>query len=260
MAATNEALDRYARAADRAVWVEVDVSGRTLQFGRRENRSFPAASLLKLPLAMAVETALAEGCLEDAPAPVSQVRREGHRGVLHTLVTDPRLAPADLLGLAVAVSDNDAASWLATLVDLAVVREIAGDLGCRDTRIDSATRDGVGPYEGVVTARDAVRLVRAAADRGRYPLTAAALANSVHASRIPLGAQANDVALAHKTGSLAGVAHDVAVVDCRAGSVSVAFLSEGQHDTLVTGYEMGICTREILSAWDLTAQRTVGVL
>jgi len=38
--------------------------------------------------------------------------------------------------------------------------------------------------------------------------------------------------------------------------VSLAFLTEHQHDTLVTGYEMGICTRGLLQAWGLAVRRT----
>ena len=55
---------------------------------------------------------------------------------------------------------------------------------------------------------------------------------------------------------IAGVANDVAVINCAGGTVWIAFLAEAQHDTLVTGYEMGICTRELLDAWGLGARGT----
>ena len=93
-------------------------------------------------------------------------------------------------------------------------------------------------------------------DAARNPLTAAALHNTIRSSRIPLGADGLDVRLAHKTGSLAGVAHDVAVLDSPGGRLSLAFLTEDQHDTLVSGYEMGICTRGLLQAWGLAVRRS----
>ena len=96
----------------------------------------------------------------------------------------------------------------------------------------------------------------ASTDAARNPLTAAALHNTIRSSRIPLGADGLDVRLAHKTGSLAGVAHDVANIDCVHGTLSLAFLTEDQHDTLVSGYEMGICTRGLLQAWGLAVRRS----
>ena len=58
---------------------------------------------------------------------------------------------------------------------------------------------------------------------------------------------------------MTGVAHDAAVLDCDRGQVIVAFLSDAQHDTLVTGYEMGLCTRGVLQTWGLSVRRTSGL-
>ncbi|WP_367116324.1 serine hydrolase [uncultured Lamprocystis sp.] len=99
-------------------------------------------------------------------------------------------------------------------------------------------------------------MLRAAADSARYPCTANALRRSIRNSRIPLGANDLDVQILHKTGSLTGVAHDVALLECVEGRVWAAFLTEQQHDTLITGYAMGICTRHVLQAWGLAVQRT----
>lgn len=109
---------------------------------------------------------------------------------------------------------------------------------------------------GFTTARDALRLLEASADAPAWPLTANALRNNVRDSRIPLGATDLDIAIAHKTGSLPGIAHDVAVVECAGGRLAIAFLTEAQHDTLVAGYEMGVCTRAVLEAWGLGARAT----
>jgi hypothetical protein len=125
--------------------------------------------------------------------------------------------------------------------------------------IEVAHQVGVGPLTGTTTADDAVRLVRRLRDPGRYPMCLQALRNTLHASRIPLGADEADVVVAHKTGSLAGVAHDVAVLDCAGGTVLIAFLTDQQHDTLVAGYEMGICTRGVLQTWGLSVRHTAGL-
>ena len=80
---------------------------------------------------------------------------------------------------------------------------------------------------------------------------AGALKASTLNSRIPLGVRRSDIDVAHKTGTLRSVAHDVALLDVPGGQVWLAFLSDAQHDTLVTGYEMGLCTQQVLGAFDL---------
>jgi hypothetical protein len=104
-----------------------------------------------------------------------------------------------------------------------------------------------------------VALIRSAADPDRFPACARALQHSIINSRIPLGVTAEDIDIAHKTGTLTGVAHDVAHLACRGGDVWLAFLSESQHDTLVTGYEMGLCTRELLECVGLQVMRSRSV-
>ena len=65
--------------------------------------------------------------------------------------------------------------------------------------------------------------------------------------------------IAHKTGTLRGVAHDVAHLTCDRGDAWLAFLSYDQHDTLVTGYEMGVATRSLLeyAGLQVTSTRSV---
>ena len=252
-------LDRFAVTPGRAAAVRVLADGECHDLAARGTEQFPAASLLKIPLALAAERALATGLVDGAAAVApSHVRSQDQPGVLHTLVSDPRLSPADLLGLAVALSDNDSASWWLGQVGLGRVQDVLDELGCNDTRIQPAGRAGVGPLTGTTTATDVIKMLAAVRD-DRYPLTAGAMSHCLNASRIPLGATDSDVAVAHKTGSLPGVAHDAAILEADAGTMLAVFLSEGQHDTLVTGYQMGMCTRELLGIWGLSVRRTAGL-
>ncbi len=226
--------------------------------GVAERTGFPAASLLKVPLAFAAEEAMRSGALDpDGEVAVADVCRSD-AGVVAVLRPDRHLTVAEVLALALAVSDNDCAAWLADAVGIAAVRDTLAAVGCPDTTVLPASRAGIGPFRGATTPADALTLIEAALS-DRYPRTAHALGRSVFSSRIPLGAREADVQIAHKTGSLTGVAHDVAVLTGDRGQVRIAFLSEQQHDTLVTGYEMGICTRGILQAWGLGVQTTVGL-
>ena len=254
---SRDLLESWASSPGRAVACRVLTSGHAFEHEVRGNERFPAASLLKVPLALAAEDAIRRG--DVAGGVTVSALRSGRPGAHEVLDPGRTMSTAEVLGLAIAVSDNDCAAWLYRQVGISAVRRVLALLGCADTDIASADRADVGPLTGVTTAGDALAMVTAAADPAEHPLVAHALRNSIQASRIPLGATDADVRLAHKTGSLAGVAHDAAVIDCAVGTVQIAFLSRGQGDTLVTGYEMGICTRELLGCWGMGARTTVGL-
>ncbi len=254
---SRDLLRSWAASPGRAVACRVVTPERSFHHQVQGNTAFPAASLLKVPLAIAAEDAIRRGDLTGT-VPVAALR-SGRPGALEVLAAGRDLTPTEVLGLAIALSDNDSATWLYRQVGMAAVREVLARLGCAGTRLADAERPDVGPLTGVTTADDARTLVTAAADPVDHPLVAHALRNSIQSSRIPLGATEADVRLAHKTGSLAGVAHDAAVIDCDTGTLHIAFLSRDQGDTLVTGYEMGICTRELLEVWGLGARTTTGL-
>lgn len=254
----------WAREPGRSVLARVELDGEDApawEHGVAPDAARPAASILKLPLATAIERAFAEGRLDPAArvGVGSVVATAGVAGPLHLLDPDATLAVGEVLGLCLSLSDRACATWLLDAVGIDAVRAAAVSAGCDATTIEAAPDEPAGPLVGTTTARDALRLLLAAVDEKRSPLAARALRNSVRDSRIPLGATDLDVSIAHKTGSLGGVAHDVALLDCRGGRLAVAFLTEAQHDTLVTGYEMGICTRCILEAWGLAVRRTRSV-
>ncbi len=251
-------LHDYAREPGRSVLARVRVPDAAWESGVAADDPRPAASLLKMPLAMAVERAFGSGDLDPRGAvTVSRLLADdAGPGVLHVLRPDLALTAADVLGLCLALSDRSCAAWLLEAVGIDAIRGVVADLGCDGTDVFAALEDPGGPLVGRTTARDALRMVAASTDAARHPLTAHALRNTVLNSRIPLGADRLDVRVAHKTGSLPGVAHDAAVLDCRGGTLWIAFLTEGQHDTLVSGYEMGICTRGLLEAWGLAVWRS----
>jgi len=248
------ALEGFAREPGRSAHVVVQTPAHEWAGGAAADELRPAASLLKLPVAMA-----AEGVLDTGTVAVAELLgQDGGPSVLRLL--DPRreLSGAEVLRLAVGASDGPCARWLWQRVDPERVARVIQGAGCRATSL-SHEEDGRF-LRGVTTAADAVALLRAADQPERFPITSAALRASIRNSRIPLGARSGDVEVAHKTGTLPGVANDVAVLRCRGGQVWAAFLSEGQHDTIVTGYEMGICTREVVAAWGLSVRHTVSVL
>jgi hypothetical protein len=183
--------------------------------------------------------------------------RAGGRGPepLRVLRPGRLLTAAEVVGLCLSLSDRACASWVLDLVGVAAVRDVVAGLGCAATTVMDDREAAGGPIVGRTTARDALCLVAASQDAARYPLTANALQHGFRDTRIPLGATGLDVRIAHKTGTLLGVADDAAVIECDGGTLRLAFLTEEQHVTLVSGYEMGICTRGLLQTWGLTVRR-----
>ena len=257
-ASSSRILRDYAREPGRSVLVRVQLPGTVWEGGVAADEPRPAASLLKVPLALAVEAAFSAGRLDPEAAVTVEELIAGRAGAgpLHVLTGELMLTGADVLGLCLALSDRACATWLLEAVGLAAVRDAAAAAGCEATTMSAVDDHPSAPLLGSTTARDALCLLAAATDEEHYPLTAHALRNTALNSRIPLGADDLDVRLAHKTGTLAGVANDVAIIDCTGGTVSLAFLTEAQHDTLVSGYEMGICTRALLDAWGLAVRRS----
>ena len=246
-------LQAFERKPGRSVYAVIQTPERTWAGGVAEDELRPAASLAKIPLAMAVEPQLAVM----AASRVGDLVRQEDVSILHALDRDRIMQPRELLALMLSASDPACARWALACTDLDAVTAAARTAGAAMTEIKPDEDFGV---LGRTTARDAVSLMRAVSDPHGFPACADALHHSITNSRIPLGVTADDIAVAHKTGTLTGVAHDVAHLACNGGDVWIAFLCEEEHDTLVTGYDMGICTRDLLEYVGLQVVRTRSVI
>jgi hypothetical protein len=242
-------LEIYARPPGRSAYAVIATPEWTWTGGVAEDVCRPAASLLKVAVGIALEEHLTT---LDAPR-VGDLLRSDDVSVLHALGPERYLQPSELHALMLSASDAPSTRWAVDQVGIRATQDVLAALGAHDSLV---TADGEYGVLGVTTARDAVRIVRAADDPVRLPACARALRHSIMNARIPLGVTSQDITIAHKTGTLTGVAHDVAHLGCIRGDLWVAFLSEGQQDTLVTGYDMGLCTRALLESSGLQASRS----
>lgn len=262
-ALARQALDQFARDPGRSVAVCVEIGELRWSAHVAGDVTRPAASLLKLPLAMAVESAMAAdrlGLFDNADVSVGSVLDGwSEPTVLRSLHPDRTVDAHEMLRLMISSSDGPSARWLLNAVGLPAVVTAVASSGCNATEVKLRPGAAGGSLSGVTTAADALRMLAAACDQQRFPITAAALAASTLNSRIPLGVLASDIEIAHKTGTLFSVAHDVALLTVPGGEVRIAFLSDAQHDTLVTGYDMGICTQSLLAAFGVGVTGTRSV-
>jgi beta-lactamase class A len=128
---------------------------------------FPSYSTIKVLLAAAFWRMVARGKLDEAQAyrfePGSCV---GGCGVLRGLRHAVTISLADLLHLALAVSDNDATNIIASFVGFERVNALAGELGMTRTRMQRLMMDAEAAEAGrdnLTSAGDLARLLEALA-------------------------------------------------------------------------------------------------
>lgn len=210
-------------------------TGRTI--AENADEPFPAASVLKIAIALEAHASLDL----DERVPLRDEDKVIGSGVLSALRAGLAPTVGDLVYLACAISDNTAANVLLERAGVDRVNERLASLGLSTTRVRGKI---LTPEQGElspVTPREAARLVTLIARREAAPpatcdAVLALLAKTQTASTIGRGlpdSRFDDdppVKLAHKTGSIVGVVHDVGIV--RTGTVEyvVALMSKGSGD------------------------------
>lgn len=211
-----------------------------------ESVRLPSASLIKVPIALAVLRARDRGLLPlEEAVPVDAVPVVGGAGVLRLLSGSPTWPVGDLLTLMITVSDNLATNLLLEQLDrvsgsaYAAVAEVCELAGLADTvlqrrMIDPAAVDA--GRDNWTTAADQCRLMALIA-RGELsnivdPESASLLRNVLLAQQLSSGLTEvvpADLQLGHKTGSLAGILHDAGFLLSPTGTpiAAIAVLTRG---------------------------------
>jgi beta-lactamase class A len=210
----------------------------------------PAASLVKLPLATALYEQAAVGTLAlDEHVLHRDLGRTAYPSVLQVFSDDHMFTLKELCGLMLATSDNPISQYLLDRVGINLVNREARRLGASSTRIVVGFLDELLGDRGrgnVTTADDALIILTALATNPAYESLIIALRNNLRNFRMPLRLP-DTLPIAHKTGSLTGVAVDAGVAYGRNVDLAVAFLSDHQSDTARTSLSIGDCMGQI---WD----------
>ena len=245
--------------------VRIDVPRGVLDVGGDE--VFPAASVIKIALALEVFCQVEEGAiaLGERVALRSSDKVIGS-GVLAELSEGLSPTIGDLVYLAMAISDNTAANLLVERVGIFSVNKRLAALGLEKTRLSgkilvhetahgpaadedfgaSASavvdeRDDGRGERSPVTARELVRLLSCVYRREGLPPPACdavleILQKTQTASSIRRGLPESrfrdrtPARLFHKTGSIRGVVNDAGIVATERGAYAVALLSKGSRD------------------------------
>ena len=249
-------IEQFCSVDGRSVRIKIIDKNETWEFGFHDDIKRPAASLLKILVAAAVEEKIIKNLIKPTKKVLVQtlIDSGSEPSILRSLELNHTLTVTEIIQISLSTSDPFAGRYLLGLTNLSHLKEMLSLANCLNTEVNYPSEFDSKNIIGRTTARDALNLIEFGSNSQNYPITAKGLSHSVLNSRIPLGIVNMGTQISHKTGTLLSVAHDVALIKCREAAISVSFLTENQDDTLQTGYEMGICMRRILETLDLSVE------
>ena len=208
----------------------------------------PAASVIKIALAMPVVRAGAEGRLDlDEQVPVTAFSKTRYVSILAAFDGARTLSVREICRLALITSDNPLAVYLQARVGLDAVNALLAQVcgpGCRMDAGFSEAELGPANRVNVLTAKAALDLLGAVRADPAYADLLKALDHNLRNTRIP-ALLADDVWIAHKTGSLNGVVNDAGIVRGQGVEFTVAFLTDGQPDAAHTSNAIADCSLKL---------------
>lgn len=192
-------------------------SGR--RWGWNAEADFPAASVIKVPILMAVFKAVQEGRLRlDQTLTVEMRHHVGGAGVLFELHDGVELTVGDLARLMTVVSDNVASNLLLDLLEPEDLPRLFTQLGMRRSCLGRRFMESASPGHDNRTSALDMGLCLGALHRQQFldaPMTHQALAilrRQQFREKIPLMLPP-ELPVAHKTGELDGVRHDTGILE-----------------------------------------------
>ncbi len=209
----------------------LDADGAVL-FSQRADEAFPAASVIKLPLVMALYADAAEGRLSlDERVPVGT--RVGGSGVLGWLSSVGELSLRELAALTVSVSDNTAANALIDRLGVGRISERLSSWGIVHSRLQRLLFDMEAKSRGLenlmTPGETALLLLLLLRGECVDPATSEAVIAVLRTCQdetklrryLPYGA-----VVAHKSGWIEGVRNDAAVIWESRPVIVAAFVRE----------------------------------
>lgn len=192
------------------VYVVDLVTGKSV--GINSNKVFPAASTIKLPLALYVLGQVEQGRASlDEPLAYSWTAWEDGTGVLQDWIADgDTLTVRELVELAITQSDNIATNMLLERFGAENVYAYMHELGGTVTHTDEGI-PGTTPREMAAFMKD-VEFGEALSDAELRTFLRSALEHTAFTDRAAAGVP-DGVTVAHKIGTLPGVVNDVALVE-----------------------------------------------
>lgn len=219
--------------------VAVSLHGRGQSTDVHGERRMPSASLIKIPVALAVCSAIGNGSIRLADRlPVEQNSLFGGTGVLADLSSVREVTTPDLIRLMIAASDNSATNILINMIGFDSVNRWCRDNGLGKTELNRLMMDLEAMNSGTenyTSANDMVRCMRhiLPAIGQQDPsdpisVTWHAMLRQQHRNGLPGGQfETEELLVGNKTGSYDRYEHDAAIYSAGKGAVAVAVMTHG---------------------------------
>lgn len=222
-----------------------DIDG-GLRIEHNPERLYPPASLTKLLIA---ETAVDLGLDLMSCVPISDLHATRYPTVINALDSHREVSIGELMALSLVTSDNASADYILHRIGIDKINKRAEELGMSSTKIASGFRDEEFSRgsESTTCASDVAHLLTHIYSKRHfdgYERIWKSLVNNLRNTRIP-GLLPDDLAVAHKTGSLEGIAHDAGVLLMPNMPLVLVILTEQESVTLRTSLEIAVYSRAV---------------
>ncbi|UCG34948.1 MAG: serine hydrolase [Candidatus Omnitrophota bacterium] len=199
-----------------------------------EDKEFPAASLIKLPIVAVVFKAVGEDKLQlDKKIRINKKDIENGSGIIKKMKMPVELTIEDLLSFMIAISDNTATNKVINLLGYDYINESFKELGLNNTVLKRKMMDFHSRRKGIenyTSANDIAFLLekiynRSLVDSKASKQMLALLQKQKVKDRIPRALPKN-IVIAHKTGLEKKVVHDAGIVFSSKGDYIICVLTK----------------------------------
>ena len=193
----------------------------------------PSASVVKAAIACAAADLAAQGKLDlNRTISVSEIDETFYCSIMHAFDGTNRLTLKNLIGLMLIVSDNPATTAVLKCLGMDSVRAWIGQHGATQTTLSVPFDDaslGAPLRANLTTAQDCLTLLQLIDHDTTYAFVKHMLENNLRNERIPKRLP-DDAVIAHKTGTLSGLVHDIAIVQSPCADYYLIVLADQLED------------------------------
>lgn len=210
--------------------------------------TLPSASVIKPAIACAASDLATRGGLElHRTRAKAELDETFYCSILEAFDGADRLTLKALIGLMLIVSDNPATSAVLDAVGMDRVNTWLDANGLDQTSIEVGFADaslGALLRANLTTAKDCLRLLQLIDTTPAYAFIKRMLANNLRNERIPKRLP-DDAVIAHKTGTLVGLAHDIAIVESPIAAYYMIVLADALDDEAAFVSELAVFSERV---------------
>lgn len=245
----SEKLTRVAQMfADNPGNIAVIVQSKTdpaLGIAINDEMPLPSASLIKIAIACAA----ADDPQVDLSKPikVSDLDATFYCSILQAFDPIDEISLKSLIGLMLIVSDNPATTAVLDAIGIDKVNAWLASNGLNETNLDVGFDDASlgNPLRANQTnAQDCFHLLKLVDTDPAYAFIKHMLANNLRNERIPKQLP-DEAVIAHKTGTLNGLVHDIAIIESSDASYYLVILADGLSEDASFASKIANFSREV---------------